>query len=635
MKNQTIRFSIGILVLLLFTIPSHAQDIILGQGNNAIITVTTSENAQNSNGENTTNSQGFLPNLNAASRFLSQATYGPNMEDIETLSSMGIENWLDNQFSIPRPFNLIDEVINYKQIKNDSLNDPEGDAFDYYWSFAWWQYAMTSDDVLRQRVALALSEFFVISQFSSFGENAYALATYYDMLLNGAFTNYRNLLDSVTYHTAMGEYLTFVNNPKSDTIYELDWDVPDPPDTIAIHYVFPDENYAREVMQLFSIGLCELNLDGTCKQDGNDIDIPTYDNGDIAEFAKIFTGFSYGDNNNFGNGRGDGEETYLTEMQIYDEDHELGQKFLLNGFVVPNRIPSDGHADVHDALDNLFNHPNVGPFFGKFLIQRLITSNPSPAYIQRVAEAFNGQSQYGNVRGDMQSVIKAIYLDEEARNCSAAEIITHGKLREPFIRYVQIGKAFDLHTMNGSFRNALENVYFYIQQKPLTSPSVFNFFQSDYQPIGRIEEEGMVAPEFQITNTQTIAGYLNGLNEWVINDDYVDHWRIYSGEQNYYDDPSFFDFDDEVALATDPYLPQLIERLNLILAHGKLSESTSQTIIDALQHFEIDDTDCVAECGADAECLMYCEEDKLESRLRRVKIAIYIIMASPEYLINR
>jgi len=624
-----------ILVAVLLVFESIAQEVVLGQGNNASIVVTTSENAMNSNGQSTTSSQGFLPNMNASSRFLSQASYGPNMEDIQALGSMGIENWIDDQFNQPRAFQLMDSVFGFTAIKNIAENDTDGGPHDYYLDFSWWQYAMSSPDVLRQRLAFALSELFVISRFSSFGDNAYALGTYYDMLLNNCFSNYRTLLDSVTYHSAMGQYLTFMNNSKTDTIYELDWNFW-PPDTLSTQYVFPDENYAREVMQLFSIGLCELNIDGTCKKDPNNVDIPTYDNEDIKEFAKIFTGFSYGDNMNFGYGPGNWELTYFQPMQIYNDHHEPGEKFLLNGTVVEDRDTVDGYADVEDALDNIFNHGNVGPFIGKFLIQRLVTSNPSPDYVERVARAFNGESEFGNIRGDMKTLVKAILLDEEARSCSMSDNVAHGKLREPFIRYIQLAKAFDLNSPSGQQRNALYSIYDFIQQKQHASPSVFNFFQSDYQPIGPIEEAQKVAPEFQITNTQSITGYLNGLNEWLF-DEVNDEWGLYSGEHwsSYDDERSELNFDDEIALSNDPYLPQLLERLNLILAHGKLSQSSIDVIIDAVKEFEYDDTDCASEYAGNQPMIDECEEERDYVNSIRVRIAVLLVMASPEYLINR
>jgi len=288
---------ISILFISTSAILSQAENI--GQGNAAGIIVTTSDNAQGTSGENTLSSQGYLPNLNAASRFLSQASYGPNYEDIAALSAQGIEEWIDEQMAMGRAFPLMDKLREYQAIRAAGVGDPDQDAFDYFWNMAWWQYAMTSNDVLRQRIAFALSEFFVVSEKSQLGDSPYGLTSYYDILLDGAFGNYRDILEEVTYHPGMGIYLTYMNNTKSDTMYNINWDV-SPPDTLSVQYIFPDENYAREVMQLFSIGLYMLNPDGTRQKDAQDQDIPTYDNVDIAEFAKIFTGFSYGDNPNHG-----------------------------------------------------------------------------------------------------------------------------------------------------------------------------------------------------------------------------------------------------------------------------------------------------------------------------------------------
>ena len=622
--------------------PSYCQSTTIGEGNADGVVVTTSSSTNNSAGQNTLSSQGFLPNLNAASRFLSQASYGGSYEAIEQVAQMGIEDWIDQQFSITRPFDVMGKVVEYQTIKNNAINDPmdEG-AHRYYFDFAWWQYAMASPDALRQRIALALSEIFVISSFSGFGDNAYAFGSYYDMLLDNAFGNYRTLLEDVTYHPAMAEYLTFMNNPKTN----------------VVEGTFPDENYAREIMQLFSIGLCELNLDGSCKTNNSGNPIETYNNVDIAEFAKIFTGMTYYNPYcTFGCGPMDYEETYLSNIVMVDAEHEPGSKNLLNGFVVPNRNPVNGDADIADALDNLFNHPNVGPFFGKFMIQRLVTSNPSPGYVERVAEAFNGQSQYGSTRGDMKALIKAILLDEEARSCFAADDNTYGMLREPFVRYMQLCKAFDLNTSSGNFRNAMEGVYNYVGQKPFYSPSVFNFFQSDFQPIGDIEAADKVAPEFQITNTQSISGYFNALNDWIVDDEHSDEWGIYGEDwETYSDEQADFDFSDELVFASDPELtPQLLDRLNMILAHGKMTQPNLDAIEEAISHFEIDTRDCDLEClpwcpppgqeGHDPncdpnvpmpDCVMYCENDKAYSRQLRVRMAIYLIMSSPEYLINR
>jgi len=287
-------------------------------------------------------------------------------------------------------------------------------------------------------------------------------------------------------------------------------------------------------------------------------------------------------------------------------------------------------------LDNIFNHPNVGIFFGKFLIQRLVTSNPSGGYIERVARAFNGESEYSSTRGDMQAVIKAILLDEEARNCGMAETITHGKLREPFIRYMQIANAFDFNSTSGALRNAMYSIFFQVQQKPFSSPSVFNFFQSDYQPIGAVEGQQKVAPEFQITNTQTITGYMNALNEWV-RGDIADQWGLYNGDNhtNYPDELGRLDLSDEVDLTYDAKIPQLVERLNLIMAHGKLSERTINSIVDMVRLLPVITSDCAAEYPNDPNGLEGCEQDQYNTNLRRVTLALYLVMASPEYLINR
>jgi len=247
--------------------------------------------------------------------------------------------------------------------------DPAGyEAKDQFFHSAFTNYAMTGEDLLRARVALALSEIFVISEVGALDGEPLGWASYYDLLLQHSFGNYRDLLYDITLHPCMGVYLTHLNNPKTDTTQNQ----------------FPDENYAREVMQLFSIGLYELNLDGSRKLDTAGNFIPTYDLGEIEEFAKVFTGLSWGDRNEFGKRFPVSELGLTIPMQMFDEEHEPGSKQLLNGFVVPDRNPVDGLADLNDAIDNLFNHPNVGPFLARLLIQRLVKSNPSPDYISRV-----------------------------------------------------------------------------------------------------------------------------------------------------------------------------------------------------------------------------------------------------------
>ena len=584
---------------------SLALSVSFGQSNLKVIgmgsttNVTTSSSDANSNPDQTLMRSGFLPNHSAAAKITAQASFGVNFEAIEEITSLGFEDWLDAQLNMPLGPSMLDQVIAYHDYRKAGEGNPDAGTSMIMWDYAWWQYHMTQVDYVRQRVAFALSEILVISRNSGFGNNPYAFGSYYDMLLKYAFGNYRDLLQDLTYHAAMGEYLTYKSNPKTNLLENR----------------FPDENYAREVMQLFTIGLFELNPDGTKKLDNQQQPIATYDNYDISEFSKVFTGLMWGDRtpvvNQFFKGPLD-RESYIIPMQMLNEMHEPGIKNLLNGESIPNRNPVDGDADISDALDNLFNHPNVGPFIGKLLIQRMVTSNPSPGYVQRVAAAFDNNGS--GVRGDMKAVIRAILLDDEARDCNAVSNDYFGKLREPFIRYVHLSNALDLTTASGKYRNAMYDINDQINQKPFTSPSVFNFFQPDHQPIGPVAEADLVAPEFQIINSQTVIGYLNGLNDWIVRDRPVDEWDLYGGEDIPDNERSYFELSDEIALASNEYLHQLIDRLNLLLAHGRLSDRSTDLIINALKEFPDED------------------QEDLESRVR---LAVYLVMSAPEYLINR
>lgn len=582
----------------LMTIQIYAQvdTIVIGFGSYDGVQVSASDDTQ-TDPNTTLNQDGYLPNLNAAARFLSQATLGYNQAEIENVTMMGIEDWVENQVNIPMPYDLLTEVKAYHQFVKDETANPDHGSSARMWDYAWWQYHMTSDDYLRQRAALALSEILVISDKSSFGNNPYALADYYDILLQHAFGNYRDIMQEVTYHASMGVYLTYTNNPKTDIEANQ----------------YPDENYAREIMQLFTIGLYELNLDGTLKLDSIGEPIPTYDNVDILEFSKIFTGLTWADRDKFGRGALR-DTSYIPQLVMWNDYHEPGEKFLLNDFVVPDRNPVDGDADITDALNNLFDHPNVGPFICRLLIQRMVTSNPPPEYVARIAQVFNDNGE--GVRGDMKAVFKAIVLDPVAKACSSGEDPTFGKLREPFIRYFQLNKAFNASTTSGNYRNDMDYIYKYVEQKPLTSPSVFNFYQYDYQPLGPIEEEDLFAPEFQITNAQTITGWINALYRFVISENVADEYDLYSGEDNdsYADEFSTLDLSTEIMYTADDELHILIDRLNLILAQGRLTQLTVDTIVEALKKYPYDD------------------EDDYEFR---AKLAIYLVMTTPEYLINK
>jgi|JI10StandDraft_1071094.scaffolds.fasta_scaffold00234_29 uncharacterized protein (DUF1800 family) len=584
-------------IFVMLSVNAQLDTIIIGYGGYMGVSVSASSSTEPSTPENTLNQSGFLPNENAASRFLSQATLGYNGADISSVTQIGIEAWIENQLTIPMPFTLQSKIRTFHQMVKDSTNTPTSGAGNRLWDYAWWQYLMTSNDALRQRVAFALSEMLVVSEVSGFNNNAYALGTYYDILLNNAFGNYRDLLRDVTFHPSMGTYLTYLNNPKSNPALNQ----------------FPDENYARELMQLFTIGTVMLNNDGTVITDAAGLPLPSYDNEDIIEFSKIFTGLTWADRTQWNRGALN-DTSYIADMAMWNTWHEPGVKNLLNGIQVPNRNPVDGVADISDALDNLFNHQNTPPFISKFLIKRMVTSNPSPAFVERVANIFinNGQG----VRGDLAAVVKAILLDPEALSCDSGDNTDFGMLREPFIRYVQINKAFNAYTASGNYRNDMSYVYQYTGQRPLTSPSVFNFFQQDYQPIGPIEAGGLEGPEFQITDAQTIAGYINGLYRWVISNDVADEYDLFTNEvdANYADEISTLDITDHLALTTNDQLHILMDKLNLLLAQGRVSDQSLEVIISVLKEFPN---------STDIE-----KSDK-------VKLAIYLIMTAPEYLINR
>jgi len=594
-NGQFLRKSITLLFLSTsYILAAQPDTIVIGFGGYESVAISSSD--PNSNPEATLDQSGYLPNENAASRFLSQAALGYTLEDIQAVSNTGIEDWIDAQIALPKGPTLTSIVAGYLDQTIAALGTIDGAARYLFWEYSWWQYHMTNNDLLRQRVALALSEILVISEKSSFGGTSYALADYYDILLENAFGNYRDILQKVTYHPSMGVYLTYTGNPKTDLSQNR----------------FPDENYAREVMQLFTIGLYELNNDGTRKMNG-DQPIPTYDNDDISEYSKVFTGLTWEDGMYFFGGA-PSDESYLTDLTMWENFHEPGVKNLLRGEQIPNRVPVDGNADISDALDNLFEHPNVGPFISKLLIQRLVTSNPSPAYVDRVASAFNDNGQ--GIRGDMAAVVKAILLDPVANNCESGDDATFGMLREPFIRYFHINKAFYASTLSGEHKNVMQTVENRLGQKPLSSPSVFNFFQADYQPIGPVEEQGLVAPEFQITDSQTLTGWINGLYDWLINGYVVDVWNLYADEPeaNYADEYSTLDFSVHTPYTDDDELHVMLDQLNLILAQGRLTEPTLEIIKNALMQYE---------------------NETVEDQERRVKLGIYLIMSSPEYLINR
>ncbi|MEL7122474.1 MAG: DUF1800 family protein [Bacteroidota bacterium] len=563
----------------------------LGAGHTKEITVTTSSASNNGGGQKTVDGfpvQNDLQ-LKDASRFLAQCTFGADMATIQMAAAMGYEAWLDEQFALP--------LISTTDVFDRSQTEEKG-AFGF--RMIWLNNNLMSPDLLRQRLAFVWSEIMVINTSTDLFEDFGVLSSvYYDSLASNAYKNYRKLLMDVTLSPSMGLFLSHYNNPKANP--ELNTQ--------------PDENYAREIMQLFSIGLWELNPDGTRKYDANGQFIPTYSNDDIDEFAEVFTGL--------GDGRSNGEFGFVSEdfddgllnfrlpMRMYEDYHDTSSKQLLNGLVLP--AGQTGMQDVSQTIDHLSNHPNTAPFISQSLIKFLTTSNPSPAYVKRVADVFKPHEAE-----NFKDVLKAILLDPEARNCNRTDTYTFGKLREPLVRWMHFLKAFHLSQPEGFYNYEFFTLNNNIGQSPLQAPSVFNFFLPDYAPPGGISQRYLVAPEFQILNSTNCIGLVNEVDH-----NAVDRFLLFefdydieeAGEELPEDNgrPNregfeynlFMDFSAEETLVNDP--DQLINRLDIILANGLLTEGTKSIIKNAIQ--QLDNTD-----------------DKL-------RMAMYLILISPDYAI--
>ncbi len=544
----------------------------------------------------------------AIARFLDQTTLGVNEPTLAAAASGSIEDWMETQFNLP----IVDLEPRARQFVEDFGDDI---GTEQLFHAALWNNIMSGEDLLRQRVVLALSEIIVVSNVpGTLAQRPAGMANWYDMLQRHAFGNFRDLLYDVTTHPVMGFYLSHAGNRKANEALNL----------------FPDENYAREVMQLFSIGLYELNLDGSRKVDAEGNDIPTYTNKEITEFARVFTGMIYDwrqvpdladveyYEGLFDNLRDWNVYIMTSPMVMVEEEHDTGEKELLNGTILP--AGQSGLQDLSDAVDNLFNHPNVGPFIGRLLIQRLVKSNPSPGYISRVAAAFNDNGS--GVRGDMRAVLEAIYYDHEARNLYHLNDPTQGKMREPWMRWVKLLRAFDARDHYGMYMRGDEWITNTFDQRPFASPSVFNFFLPDHSPNGAISDRGLVAPEFQIVNSQTIPGFINTMeftlwqgwsNDEVDENPVDDEGNPLNPAQIYmWHNPWRFN-GPEGLLETAADAGTLVDRLDLLLTNGTLSEASRQMIVDAIEPYGIWDEDYGI----------------------RLWLAVYYLLLSPEFTISR
>lgn len=514
------------------------------------------------------------PTPRDAARFLTQATFGPTQTDLDRLPQLGYQAWLNEQFNLP----LVSHVAYL-----DAANAAGVEINTHHTMEPWWAQALAGRDQLRARVMFALSQIFVISNASGPLEGeAFALSSYVDMLNRNAFGNFRQLLEEVTLHPAMGAYLNLLQNDKEDPATGRE----------------PNENFAREVLQLFSIGLYQLNPDGSLKLDAGGLPIPTYNQTTIENFAKVFTGWNFAGNDQTKAWKWQWpDRNWRAPLEAWAAHHSTGEKVLLNGARLPANQPAQ--KDLKDALDNIFNHPNVGPFIARQLIQRLVTSNPSPGYVYRVANVFNNNGQ--NVRGDLKAVVRAILLDYEARSLDVIANQGFGKQREPVLRFTALLRAFNVRSNTGKFRIwNLESPLWGIGQNPLYSPTVFNFYQPGYAQPGALTEAGLVAPEFQITTETSIIGSSNTLRG-------IAH-RGLTWDQ----DQLTLDYTALLPLAVNPGNPgQLLDKLKLLLLANALTNETRTRVLTALNTLAAND------------------------QLGRVKMAVYLILLSPEFAIQR
>lgn len=533
----------------------------------------------------------------AAARFALRAGLSVSDPDIQELRRDGYEAWLDREIGQAIELTAEDFLsgLGFEAVTDDQFffrRDPA--------DYMIWNQLLTGNNSVRKRAAVALSEFFVVSLNANLGIwPSTAIGAYWDILKEHAFGNFRDLLEAITLNAAMGRFLNTLGNQKAD------------PQTGRV----PDENYGREIMQLFSIGLFELNIDGTERTDGSGNPIETYGNDDVTGISKVFTGYHYNYSGDIqfssppSNPDFDVPEARLLRAPMSSDPavrfpfgrdtHSLEEKSFLGTTIPANTGPDES---LRIAMDTLFNHPNVGPFFGQQMIQRLVTSNPSPAYVRRVAEAFNNNGS--GVRGDLRAVFKAILLDDEALSDSSLSSTTFGKLREPMLRFAQWGRTFGASSESGAWlmQNLSERSN-RLGQSPLRSPSVFNFFRPGYTPPNsQADANNLLAPEFQLVNETTAASYINFME------------RSIDGRGGWMFDVKAT-YSAEIDIAHDT--GALLDRLDLLLTAGQLSEATRNTITSAL------DATTPAQTAS--------EDDKL----RQIHRAVLLVMVSNDYLVQK
>lgn len=513
---------------------------------------------------------GVVEERRDAARLLTQATFGPTMPEITRAARIGPAAWIDQE--IARQPTYIYPLWRDRDIATNGHGEMQS---------TWYEVAVTAPDQLRQRMAFAFSEILVVSAQSDIDPRA--LVGYYDILVRHSLGNFRTLLERATLSMAMGRYLSMYRNRK-----------PDPAQGIRA-----DENFAREIMQLFTIGLVQLNPDGTPRLDELGQTTPTYRQRDIENLARVFTGWGSDNVADFYAWPPD----WAAPMIPYEDFHDTDAKRILGRSFPAGRT---ARAELRRILDILFAHPNTGPFIARQLIQRLVTSNPSPAYVGRVAAVFADNG--AGVRGDLAAVARAILLDVEARNGNVDLPGTFGKVREPILRVTHLWRAFGGVSQRADGRFPPIWTIGELGQGPLWAPSVFNFYSPSYSPDGELRDSGLVAPEMALANDSLLnrsVNYIDGILWNFTSNPYVQPNPEYPFVS--------INIDTEAALASDT--EALLDRLDLLLMSGQMPESMRESLRRRLPDWRY-------------------EWDE-RAAWWRVRGAVYLIVNSPQYLVQK
>lgn len=536
-----------------------------------------------------------------AARFLTQATFGATQADIDALITKGYQAWITEQITAAPPSSHRAETMHdfnrNQTVGGTGTRDPVTQAFQRpggpHRQAAWWKIAVTGPDQLRQRVAFALSQILVASDANgTIAQWQEGAANYYDIFVNHAFGNFRTILEEVTLSPMMGIYLSSLRSAKAT------FDARGNPTSL------PDENYAREVMQLFTIGLHELNPDGTIRLDPNGLPIPTYNQETIVQVAKVFTGWGYanatpGATANATLFRGS-PANYVDPMMLWPAFHDDTAKTIVGGRVLP--AGQDGLKDLRDTLDALFEHPNTGPFIARQLIQRLVTSNPSPGYVYRVARAFANNG--AGVRGDLAAVVRALLTDYEARSPAVAATATFGKLKEPLLVATALLRGFGGGSNSGRFN--IPNPEGSLGQAALRAPTVFNFFEPNFVLPGSVAEAGLYAPEYQILNDTTALTQPNFYYGYL----YANRSATDPNQQT-------------IGLTLNSLYPltrtpaQLVERISLLLTAGSMPAAAFDRVVTAVSALPAGNGTASA------------------NDIERVRTALYLVLSSPHGAIQK